>query len=193
MIDVHDINVVSAAAMKIEGWFAESSGRKLYRLVKKSSGDVVELGAWCGRTTVWMAAGLAARGDPSVLVWSVDTWMGTPGEHQTQGRNLLVEWSTNLRDAGVIDWAIPCRGKTLEYRILPELNAVGVLLIDADHSYESVKADFERWSPAVMVGGHVVFDDVPTHYGPTKFHRELPANWKLIDYWDNQAVFRRES
>ena len=33
------------------------------------------------------------------------------------------------------------------------------LLIDADHSYEGVRRDFEAWSPLVAPGGLIVFHD----------------------------------
>lgn len=37
--------------------------------------------------------------------------------------------------------------------------AVGLLYIDADHSYEGVSADWEAWSPHLAPGAAVVFDD----------------------------------
>jgi len=34
-----------------------------------------------------------------------------------------------------------------------------MLLIDADHSYDGVRNDFERWLPHVAPGGLIVFHD----------------------------------
>lgn len=34
-----------------------------------------------------------------------------------------------------------------------------VLVIDGDHTYSGVKADFENYGPFVRLGGHIVFDD----------------------------------
>ena len=36
---------------------------------------------------------------------------------------------------------------------------VGLLYVDADHSYEGVKRDFEAWSPNLAPGAVVIFDD----------------------------------
>lgn len=51
---------------------------------------------------------------------------------------------------------------------------IDVLHIDADHMYDSVKRDFEVWSPKVRSGGVVMFHDTQTfkdHVG--KFFAEL--------------------
>lgn len=41
---------------------------------------------------------------------------------------------------------------------------VDFLFIDADHSYESVKRDFELWRPLVRSGGMIAFHDVKPDY-----------------------------
>jgi predicted O-methyltransferase YrrM len=52
---------------------------------------------------------------------------------------------------------------------------VDFLFIDADHSYDSVKRDFELWSPLVRSGGIVAFHDVKPDYpgGVPRFWAEL--------------------
>jgi len=52
---------------------------------------------------------------------------------------------------------------------------VDFLFIDADHSYGSVKRDFELWSPLVRPGGIVAFHDVKPDYkgGVPVFWAEL--------------------
>jgi predicted O-methyltransferase YrrM len=39
-------------------------------------------------------------------------------------------------------------------------NKVDFLFIDADHSYEGVKKDFEMYSPLVRKGGIIAFHDI---------------------------------
>jgi predicted O-methyltransferase YrrM len=42
---------------------------------------------------------------------------------------------------------------------------VDFLFIDADHSYEGVKKDFEMYSPLVRKGGIIAFHDIiPDYY-----------------------------
>jgi predicted O-methyltransferase YrrM len=40
---------------------------------------------------------------------------------------------------------------------------VDLLFIDADHTYEGVKGDYETYSPLVRPGGIVAFHDILTH------------------------------
>ena len=45
---------------------------------------------------------------------------------------------------------------------------VDFLFIDGDHSYEGVKADYERYSPLVRKGGLIAFHDICEHAPETK-------------------------
>lgn len=55
------------------------------------------------------------------------------------------------------------------------------ILIDTDHSYESVKAEYNLWRPKVRPGGLIMFDDIDApEFGVKRFWDELakspPAN-----------------
>ena len=52
-------------------------------------------------------------------------------------------------------------------------DAIDVLHIDADHDYESVKADFVAWSPKVRPGGCVLFHDTESCDGVRRLFSEL--------------------
>jgi predicted O-methyltransferase YrrM len=137
----------------------------VYRLAVTGSGygDVVELGAWIGLTTTYLATACRVRGEG--IVHAVDTFEGTK-EYDTRypsvaryDGNTLQAFRDQIKCAGVDDLVKPHVGLTnevvREYRGCP----IRFLLIDADHSYEGVRADFRLWSPLVMPGGLVVFDD----------------------------------
>lgn len=57
-----------------------------------------------------------------------------------------------------------------------------LLFIDADHTYEGVKKDFEMYSPLVRTGGIVAFHDIAKspaeNYGVEKFWNEIKDNFK---------------
>lgn len=58
---------------------------------------------------------------------------------------------------------------------------IDILHIDGDHSYESVKRDFELWEPFVISGGAIMFHDIysnPNSVG--KFFNELEGH-KVTD------------
>lgn len=66
-----------------------------------------------------------------------------------------------------------------EYSTKPEAitkaaqHEINLLVIDGDHSYEGVKADFENYFPLVVEGGYVIFDDYNA--------KEWPGVQKFID------------
>jgi predicted O-methyltransferase YrrM len=67
---------------------------------------------------------------------------------------------------------------------------IDLLFIDADHSYEGVKADFEMYSPLVRPGGIVAFHDIandpnPT-YGVHKFWGEIKNKYHHQEIIDDQ-------
>lgn len=58
---------------------------------------------------------------------------------------------------------------------------IGLLHIDASHEYADARKDFEFWSPFVMKGGFIVFDDVPLWPGPSRLITELPNWFQYVD------------
>jgi len=70
------------------------------------------------------------------------------------------------------------------------------LLIDGDHSFEGVKADFDRYAPRIQPGGFVVLDDysAPQWPGVTRFVDEVLSVSPLVEcvgMASRTAVFRR--
>ena len=70
-------------------------------------------------------------------------------------------------------------------------NKVDFLFIDADHSYEGVKKDFEMYSPLVRKGGIIAFHDIiPDYYakrgiklasGVYKFWNEVKEKYEHLE------------
>ena len=126
-------------------------------------GDVVELGAWIGVTTTYLATACRVRGEG--VVHAIDTFEGTR-ENDTQYPAVArYDGSTRqafydqISRAGVDDLVKVHVGLTSEVVRKYDGRPIRFLLIDADHSYEGVRADFRLWSPLVVGGGLVVFDD----------------------------------
>ena len=126
-------------------------------------GDTVELGSWVGLTTCYLAAACRARGRGRVF--AVDTFAGTKEGGETYASTAKYGGSTyetfgqNVRASGLADRVQAHVGLTTETVERHRGRPVRFLLIDADHSYEGVKADFECWSPLVAPGGFIVFHD----------------------------------
>lgn len=72
------------------------------------------------------------------------------------------------------------------------------LLIDGDHSYDGVKKDWMNFSPQVVTGGHVLFDDYNNNAWPdvTEFvNKEVLSNslgkWEVILVYGNSLIVKR--
>jgi predicted O-methyltransferase YrrM len=184
----------------IGGWLDPNAGGVLYQLARMvaPTPNVVELGSWKGRSTAWLAHGLRDRGAGRVV--AVDTWAGTsnePAHAQLLAGyapdQLYQEFLGNLGGLGLEAQVEPWRMTTLEAaRRWDRGVSIGLLHIDADHSYEGVRADFEHWSPFVVAGGIVVFDDVPTWPGPTRLVSELPRWFRFFATSPNQWAVVKE-
>lgn len=191
---------IGPAICAIDGWLEPNDGGVLYQLARFVApvASVVELGSWKGLSTAWLAHGLRDRGAGRML--AVDTWAGTLNEPDHARRlagygpdQLFEEFRANLRGLGLEPLVEPWRMTTLDAaRRWDRGVSIGLLHIDADHAYDGVRADFEHWSPFVVRGGLVVFDDVPTWPGPTRLVTELPRWYRFYAATANQCVFIKE-
>lgn len=126
-------------------------------------GDIVELGAWTGLTTCYLAAACSVRG--SGTVHAVDTFEGTKeggGRYASVARfngNTLPAFREQTQRAGVADRIETHVGDTTEVARRYQGGPIRMLLIDADHSYEGVRNDVRAWYPHMASGGVVVFHD----------------------------------
>ncbi len=200
---VDTVAKIDAVAENIQGWFGKDGGLLLYFLVRERIPVplVVELGSWKGRSTVWLASAIRERGEGRVF--AVDTWPGASYDSIYQpllrgykGSQLFDEFQQNVRTAGLQQFVEPIRRTTIDAaRSWPKERQIGLILMDADHSYEAVKQDFDDWIPFLAEGGYVVFDDVPGWVGPTKFVLELLlepcAFLKIAGASQNQIVLRK--
>ncbi len=138
---------------------------EVYRLAATwpVKGDIVELGAWVGLTTSYLATACRVRGEGKVH--AVDTFEGTKEGDTTYqsvakfGGNTLNAFRGQIARAGVEKSVNTLIGDTNEVARAYSGDPIRMLLIDADHSYEGVRGDFESWLPHVAPGGVVVFHD----------------------------------
>lgn len=121
---------------------------------------VAEVGAWMGRSTVAMAENLP----PGGVLYAVDTWKGTPVEHD--------KWLAGKPEAWLMDTFGENVGKELfappayKVRALQEPSVEAseyltgrvpggfdMIFIDAAHDYENVCADIRAWRKLLKPGG----------------------------------------
>ncbi len=172
---------------KIPGWFHH--GEKILSLIDEYRPKVcVELGTWQGASAVPIALSIQRWGG---TLNCVDTWAGELNEDGGSlpnkppvmimacaravtelkvGANVRLIPATTLEAAKV--WSEP----------------IDFLYIDADHSYEGVKADLEAWVPHVRPGGLILGDD----YG-SSIYPGVKRAWDEFERWAEFPLNRFQS
>ena len=120
---------------------------------------VVEIGAFEGTTTVFMAKVLRALGR-RVPVLSIDPFeRATPDSLNPQG--VQSAYLRNVREAGFENQCLPLLAFS-QHAAAVVPNRIGVLVVDGSHHYEAVKSDLLLYGRKVPPGGMIFVDD----YGP---------------------------
>jgi predicted O-methyltransferase YrrM len=154
---------------------------------------VVELGVYEGRTSRALREVMAPQG----TLWLIDPFV--PGA-------LGINWQRLVATAEI------SRSRRGNVRYLRQMSwdaaktwrgEFDFLFIDADHSYEAVKRDWETWAPFAAPGGLIALHDScceaprckPTD-GPVRLVQEILATdgaFELVRQVHSLTVFRRRT
>ena len=132
-------------------------------------GTWLEIGAWCGKSAVYLGA--AAQATTSVL-YSLDHHHGSEEnqagwEHfdatlvdPVDGRlNTLPHWQRTIAEAQLEQTVIGLVGPS-EVVAAHFAQPLDLLFIDGGHGEEVAWADYRAWTPKVVAGGLVMIHDV---------------------------------
>ncbi|MFB3918533.1 hypothetical protein BU251_03350 [Candidatus Velamenicoccus archaeovorus] len=148
-----------------EGLFGLNEGRLVYKIARslKDHAVVVEIGAYKGKSTSFIAEGLNGKNSK---IYSIDTWFNDGGMRQTRADTFPEFLNNTASWRGKI---IPLRGFSSEIRRswLSE-KKIDFLWIDGDHSYTGIKKDIEDWLPLVKKNCFVCFHDYRDEAGVKK-------------------------
>jgi MMP 1-O-methyltransferase len=137
-------------------------------------GPVLEVGSYCGKSAIYLAAGLRgarARGVQQQVI-TVDHHRGSE-EHQqgweyhdptlvdpATGRiDTLPRLRATLAAAGVEDDVVAIVGRSADVARLWRM-PLGMLFIDGGHTDAAAQWDYEGWAPWVAFGGALAIHDV---------------------------------
>ena len=149
---------------------------------------LLEVGSYCGRSTVWL--GGAARAAGTVL-FAVDHHRGSEEnqagwEHhdtsvvdpRTGKMDTLPRFRDTIHDAGLEDVVFAVVGQSAAVAA-HWASPLAFLFIDGGHGDEPARLDYEGWTPHVAVGGTLAIHDVfpdPADGGRPPYERiYLPA------------------
>ncbi|MEX0958153.1 MAG: class I SAM-dependent methyltransferase [Burkholderiales bacterium] len=174
-------------ALQIEavpGMMSPEGGALLFLLAatQRARGDIVEIGSWQGRSTIYLAKGAKVSGNGSVF--AIDHFLGNPGKealYRLDGRDLSdleAGFRRNIHTFGVNELVELLPMPSAEAAVVLAARPVQarLLFIDGNHEYEAVRADYEAFSPSLIQGALVVFDDCSLAFpGVVQFTEELTA------------------
>lgn len=147
-----------------EGLLLYEAGLRAGRL-----GPLVEIGAYCGKSTVFLGA--AAR-ETGTVVLSVDHHRGSeehqPGQEYHDPRlvdpatgkvDTLGAFRRTMAEAGLEEHVVAVVGAS---SLVASVwgSPLGLVFIDGGHSEPAVQADYEGWAPWLVPHGLLVFDDI---------------------------------
>ena len=148
-----------------------AEGLALYEIARAYAGvgPIAEIGTYCGKSTIYLAAAARAAGQ---LVLTVDHHHGSeenqPGweYHDTElvdpatGRlDTLPHFRSTLAASGLEEHVIAIVGRSADVARLWRTQ-LGMLFIDGGHTDAAAVADYEGWAPWVAPGGALAIHDV---------------------------------
>jgi predicted O-methyltransferase YrrM len=175
------------------GFMPPDEGDALYDAACAAGADVpgvpfLEVGSYCGRSTVWLGAAARRAG---TVVFAVDHHRGSeenqPGwewhdtslvDPETGRLDTLPHFRRTIARAGLDDAVVAVVGESpvvARWWKTP----LAFLFIDGGHGVEPARLDYERWTPHVVPGGTLAIHDVfpdPADGGRPPFEQiYLPA------------------
>jgi predicted O-methyltransferase YrrM len=164
-----------AHARAAKGFMPDDEGAALFEAAHRAGGGgpgaatFVEVGAWCGKSTVYLGAAAEATG---AVLFSIDHHHGSeenqPGwDHHddevvdptTRRIDTLPFWRRTIDAAELGDCVVGVVGTSTviasHWRTPLEF-----CFIDGGHGHEPAWADFRGWSPHVALGGWLAIHDV---------------------------------
>ena len=163
-----------AHALAAKGFMPPDEGDALYEAAVRAARECpglpfVEIGSYCGRSTVWLGA--AAR-EGSTALFAVDHHRGSE-ENQAGWEwhdpsdvdprvgkmDTLPMFRATVHDAGLEDVVVAVVGQSptvARHWSTP----LALLFIDGGHGVEPARLDYEGWTPHVAPGGYLAIHDV---------------------------------
>jgi predicted O-methyltransferase YrrM len=157
----------------VKGFLAHDEGEAIARFAslaaRSAPGPMVEIGSWCGRSTVYL--GRASR-DAGRLLFAIDHHRGSEEHQPGEGYHDVDLFDAEL---GRVD-TLPSLRRTialadLEATVVPMVGrsadigaswgtALSFVFIDGGHAMETTLGDYRAWAGHVARGGYLAIHDV---------------------------------
>jgi predicted O-methyltransferase YrrM len=159
------------SAEAARGFMPRPEGEALFATAASyaSVGPIVEIGTYCGKSTIYLAAAAVQAGQ---VVLTVDHHRGSeenqPGWEYHDADlvdpalgllDTLPWFRSTLAAAGLERHVIAIVGRSAEVARLWH-EPIGMLFIDGGHTDAAATADYEGWAPRISGGGALAIHDV---------------------------------
>lgn len=159
------------AAEAATGFMPAPEGLALHDAAARyaAKGPVLEVGTYCGKSTIYLAAAARDKGQPVITVdhhhgseenqpgWEYhDTTLVDP---RTGRLDTLPHVRATLAAAGVEEDVIVIVGRSANVARLWR-TPLGMLFIDGGHTDVAATTDYESWAPWIAPGGLLAIHDV---------------------------------
>tara|TARA_Y100000004_G_C8722589_1_gene330740 strand:+ start:27 stop:590 length:564 start_codon:yes stop_codon:yes gene_type:complete len=154
-------------------------GCLLWKYIKKTEGDVIEIGRLHGGSTILISEALS---DSKRKLHSIDPVNAIKDECKTH----IKENSSRIN-------LIEMTSQDAHEKI--KFNNTDCIFIDGDHSYEGVKSDTELYWKYLDIGGYMIYHDYlkTLKWGVFQFCNEWISQgyMKKIEHVESMAVFQK--
>lgn len=167
-----------------KGFLDDEEGRCLYEMALEAGpvGPCLEIGSYCGKSTLYLAAG--CRATDSIL-YSIDHHRGSeeqqPGEEYfdaelldplTGGVDTFRMFRTTIERGGLEDTVVPIVSRS-EVAARLWATPLSLVFIDGGHSMEAACTDYEAWAGHLLPDGFLLIHDIffdPAEGGQAPYH-----------------------
>jgi predicted O-methyltransferase YrrM len=188
---------------RIEGWLDDAEADLLIAAVTRAvavdpeANSVVEIGSYCGRSTVVLGSALNALGLPAEFkIYAIDPLDGVVGALDQGIKHTgptLEKFRRNIAEAALAE-----RVETVTKRSFEVAwdRPICFLFVDGLHDYANVARDFHHFERWIALGGYVAFHDYADYYpGVKTFVNELLAlgHYEKVHQATSMIVLRKQA
>ncbi|MFX0138467.1 MAG: class I SAM-dependent methyltransferase [Candidatus Hodarchaeota archaeon] len=170
--NIFSITKLSYDLEELPGMITDESGRNLFLIAftQELLGDIVEIGSWQGKSTIFLAKAVASSGNGRL--YAIDHFKGNPGkEHfyvvkENDLSDLQEGFLRNIRRFSVEEFVtlMPMKSEEAARILKTKKIQIRLLFIDGSHEYVDVKTDYENFYDMVIPNGKIIFVDYSRHF-----------------------------
>ncbi len=162
---------IAALAAQIKGFMPEDEGKALFELALEaaSSGPCLEIGSFCGKSTVYLGTACKIKG---VTLFTIDHHSGS--EEQQPGQLYFDPEIYDSKKGEINSFPLlrdTLKKAELENTVVPMVTwskvaarnwttPLALVFIDGGHSYEAALTDYQCWYKHLTAGGYLIFHDI---------------------------------